>query len=739
MRFVTGLAATLVAASQLVAPGGLARLAHASPVNARVSTEGLDFVRDRMLELVPRRLDLEPLKADMFACEGEDASFELQQGRLDLTVNKLEIKLPQNGVIRVELDLTIGASGKAHFEKLYFCYGRETCDANISLKNARATIDLAPSIDAQGKAKVEIARLDVQLRPADVSIRLSNCPEDEIVNVVVGFVKDYGLQLGVLIATNLAHQKVGPIVEGLVQGFLSYTGDATVVDLQTSFTASLLGIDISTTGLQVRGDLDITSRFPAAACIGNAPPEPTVRPGATPDLGAGTPSHLGLAVNFGLVEDVLYHVWHEGKLCVTPHGLRDDYGIDLDALNELGHILPGFPEGTKFSFEGRVAEPPRVEGNVASAAKLTVHVNKLQAALYANLPSGSTRSLKLEADASVSVSLVMDPRINALALQVDGVKVDRMHVNDNLGLSELGFDFGRIRTLLETTILPEVLGHLGQIPITGPVFGGIEGVPIYVILKELKTTPAYLVVKADLFKAPDNDREPPTTKVVEKPTKIVRPIDAKLLFGGSDAQIPSDLLRYRIVVDGRPLATEPTFVRQIAVGEAGRSHTVHVRAHAVDLAGNEDPTGVSVMVEVDGVPPVVQLKSQLRGTVDTLHPSIAWSATDDRTAPEGLTAQVVVHAIPARSGEGPEVEVMNEQLGAGKTSATLEGLEARKQYRVVLSIRDQAGNEAATTQIFAVSADAASGGCAVGGGAGGAGAGILVLALLVAGRIRRRA
>ncbi len=731
MRLATGLAATLVVA-QL--QGG----ALASPVNARISSGGLEFIRDRVVEMVPRRIDLEPLKVDMFDCSPEPASFELKQGRVDLTINKLEIKLPEAGVLRVELDLTIGASGKAHFEKIYACYGRETCDANVSVRNARALIDVAPSIDSSGKPHVEIRKIDVQLAPDDVSIQLSNCPEDDLVNLIVGFVKDYGLQLGTMIASNLAQQYVGPMVEGLVAGFLSYSGEATVVDLQTSFTASLVGIDLTTSGMQVRGDLDITSKFPAAACVGTAPPEPTVAPGATPDLGAGLNTHIGLAVNFGLIQDVLYHVWHEGMLCITPHGLKDQFGIDLDALNELGHILPGFPEGTRFSFEGKVAEPPRIEGNVASSAKLTVHVNKLEAAIYASLPDGTSKSLKLDVDASVSASVVMDPRINALALQVDGVKVDRMNAVDGLGLGAIGIDFARVKTLLETTILPEVLGQVGQIPITGPVFGGIEGVPIYVILKELKTTPAYLVAKADLFKAPENDREAPTTEIVEKPSRIVRPTEARLLFGGTDKLVPTELLRYRVLVDGVALAQEPTFVRLLQVGEAGKSQTVRVQVHAVDLAGNEDRAGVSATIEVDGVNPVVNMTSQLRGTVDDLSPGLSWTATDDRTSPGALTAQVVVHEVPA--GGGAEVEVMNEQLAAGATEVNLEGLQASKQYRVVLTVRDEAGNEAATTQVFALSADAGGGGCSVGTGdtRGAASAGLLLAAMLLMARLRRR-
>ena len=90
--------------------------------------------------------------------------------------------------------------------------------------------------------------------------------------------------------------------------------------------------------------------------------------------------------------------------------------------------------------------------------------------------------------------------------------------------------------------------------------------------------------------------------------------------------------------------------------------------------------------------------------------------------------------IPARAGQGAEVEVSSESLAAGETSSTLEGLQAGKQYRVVLAVKDQAGNEGGATMIFAVSADASGGGCAVGGRSNG----ILALLLVAFGLVLAR-
>jgi hypothetical protein len=458
--------------------------------------------------------------------------------------------------------------------------------------------------------------------------------------------------------------------------------------------------------------------------------------GPAPDLAAGAASDVAVAVNLGLIQDVLYHAWHEGLLCVTPDTL-ERLGLELDALEHVGDLLPGFPEGTTFSFEAQVREPPRVEGNVATAARLSVHLNRMHAKLIATLPDRSVRILTLDLDASASASMVMDPRINALAMQVDGVKLDRLAVDDQLGLEEMGFDFARVRQLVETAVLPRLLGQLGQVPVTGPVFGGFGGLPIYVIVKELKTTPAYVAVKANLFKAPDDDREAPTTELVDRPSRVVRPADAVLRFGGSDRQVPAELLRYRVSVDGQP-AGEPTFVKVLKVGEEGKSGRVRVEVRAVDLAGNEDRAGQVAEVDVDGVLPQLGLLTQLRGAVDDLSPRLAWTASDDRTAAAKIAARVELSELPARSGQGAEIAVYTRELEPGATEVELDGLGAGKQYRVVLTVKDEAGNQAATALVFAVSADAAGGGCAVGGRGGEGGAATLALVGLVL-ALRRRA
>src|SRR5262249_41499157 len=150
-------------------------------------------------------------------------------------------------------------------------------------------------------------------------------------------------------------------------------------------------------------------------------------------------------------------------------------------------LVPGFPTGTVWSLEANVAQPPKVEGEPANEAKLAIHVEQLGADIIATLPDHTSKTLHLDLGATLTASVVIDPASNALALQIDGATIDSMNVVDGIGLEASGVDIEKLKPMIEQTVLPAVLAGVGQIPITGPIFGA-QG--IYVILKELKTTSA---------------------------------------------------------------------------------------------------------------------------------------------------------------------------------------------------------------------------------------------------------
>jgi hypothetical protein len=715
MRVVRGLAAAILVAFPVAAG--------ASPVNARLTTQGLKFIEDQAKALVPSHLALDPISMNLFDCGSYSASFTQSNTNVNLSLEKLELStLP--GVIRVDVQLSASATGTADFDKIYACYGHETCQDSLSVHSAHAVIDLAASVDSVGKPHFAVQKLDLQLTPDQLEMGISGCDEAGLADALIDVVKKYGLQLGLIVAQGLAEKQIGPLLEQAVSGYLSYSGSVAFVD----FKAQLTGLDISTNGIAVSADLALSPVFPLAACEKSDPGAPGAVPGAAPDMSSGTPTELTMSVNLGVVQSALYLAWHQGLMCITPDTLST-LKVDLSALDQLGDMLPGYPIGTTWALEANVAQPPRVEGEPADEAKLAVHIDQLAADIIATMPDHTSRTLHVDLAATLTASVVLDPASNALALKVDGAKIDSMNVVDGLGLQAAGVDIARVRSLLETNILPTALSGVGQIPITGPVFG-VSG--IYVILRQLKTTPAYLGLKADLFRAPADDKTAPTTQIVQKPNGIVTPANAKLVFGGSDDADPAELLQYHVIVDGQSIL--PTFVKTLQVGTVGKSQLVHVEVHAVDLAGNEDRTGATVDVNVDGVSPTVTLVNPPRGVVDDLSPKLAWSASDDRTQTPQLAAHITVTDMASGA-----TKVDDRDLGAGVASTTIQGLSPGHSYAANIVVTDEAGNQTTVQTVFGVSANASNGGggCAVGGGPGGAISLLLVGLALLAARRRR--
>jgi hypothetical protein len=692
----------------------------AAPVVARISPSGLAFIERQAPSLVPSHMSPDPMSVDLWSCDGGPANIEQANTSVDLSVDDFKLSLPSPGVLRVDVTLSAQASGEARFNKIYACYGQEICQDHITLRSAHAVVDFSASVDGAGKPHVALKNVDLQLDRDNVDMELSGCNPDALLTAVLNGVKDVGLDIGLWAVEQIAKNKVGPMLEQALGNFMSYQGMASIF----AFAARLTGLDLATTGITIGGDLDISSPFPAAACLGTSiPGEPAAAAGPAPDLASGPSSDLAVAVNLGVIQDVLYHVWESGYLCLTP-GSFASFGLDLGPELDNFANMPGIPAGTKFSLDITATRPPVVQAGYADEGTLTLKVVGLGANLRAAYPDQTSGYLHLDADVTATASVAIDPSQNAVAVKIDKVAIDKLTADDKLGLTRYGFDIDRVRRMIEMRVLPKVLGQLGAIPVTGPVFGGI--LDTYVILRGVKTTPSFVAVRADLFRAPAGDVAAPTTAIVSAPTGPVRPADALVKVTGTDALVPTELLKYRAIIDGT--AGEPSFVNTFAVGEDGKTKTYHVLVKAIDLAGNEDPVGAQADVLVDGIAPQLTVTTQLRSVVDTIRPTMAWTATDDTSPAAKIAAKVEIFHEPEHAGgEFEETKIGEQDLAAGTTTVDLDGLEAGKQYRVVLTISDEAKNEASDSFIFTV-AENAGGGCNVGGGAGGAWT--LALALL---------
>ncbi|RMH39507.1 MAG: hypothetical protein D6689_16415 [Deltaproteobacteria bacterium] len=712
-----------------MAAAAAAPAAAAHEVRGAISPAGLDFIAEQVPDYVPARLSPPPITLDLVDCPGSRVVQLTQRDTdIDLAVDDVSIGAVDGGVLRVVIQFDAFAAGEAYVLYPYACFGSATCRDELTILDGRAAIDFAPSVDADGRPQVAVAGVDLWVGEDDVDFALSDCAIDDVVNWVIGAAKGWLLDALVGQLEQVARDQLEPMMQDVVGGFLQFDGTLAIADF--SFAATELSA--GDTGVALRGDVSLSSRFPADACIAADPGAPGPHAGASPDPSAGTPAHVGVAVNLGLVDDVLYQVWRNGLMCLTPEHLAA-LGLDLD-LEAQAALLPGFPPGSDIDIELRMGRPPRVEGRAGGGAVLDLIVEDVDIDITAT-PAGGGEPVALHAraGATAEATLDIDPAINALTLRVDAVDITRLEIDEDYAATT-GLDAAQLVAVAEGVLIPGLLDQLGDQALTGPIFGVAD---YYLILRDVDTTDAYAIAKLDLFRKPAADSIAPDTRIVSAPVGVVRPEDAVVRVGGSDDQIPPELLRYRFSIDGASRA--PTYVAEIAVGEAGVSGTYRVAAAAIDLHDNEDATPAEAIVEVDGVRPRVRLAGDavIELPADATAVDVAWTATDDRTPAEALAPRVELLRVIDPTDLATAEPVGAADLEPGTRSVRLP-VTAGERYRVIVTVRDEVGNAAYASALVRVAGEPGACGCRAGGDPAGAAPVWLALVAVALGRRRRR-
>jgi MYXO-CTERM domain-containing protein len=703
----------------------LAAPAHAHELEGYIAPSGLGFLSEQLPGYLPPHLSPPAMTMEMFTCPlGRVVTFTQRDTEIDLLVDEAELSVPAPGIMRASLKFDVFADGEAYIEYPYACFGSATCSDQLSLLDGRAIIDFTTTVDASGKPRVTVASIELLVDEDDVVFQLSDCAIDDVVNWVIDFGKGWLLDMLVDKLEALAQDQMAPWLEGMVGSFLQFDGTIAIAE----FDFQINGIEARSGGLFVGGDADLFSSFPLDACLGADPGEPQSHAGAAPDPSAGASAHIGLALNLGLVDDMLYQVWREGMTCLTADHLRA-LGLDLD-LEEAASLLPGFPAGSEIDIEMRLAVPPRIEGNASDAAMLTLVADGIEIDLTARTPDGETTRLSVEAGAKATATIGLDPSINALTLQVDAVELTHLAVDEDYA-AETGLDVAQLQTLAESVLIPTLLDEVGDLPVTGPIFGFAD---YYIILREIRTTASHVIAKADLFRAPATDSIAPNTQIVGYPTQVVRPADSLVRATATDDKIPTELLRYRFSIDGVP--QPPTYLTALQVGESSKSGTYRVAVSAIDLHDNEDPSPDTVDVTVDGVRPKLRLETDKIVQLDSAATSVsvAWTATDDLTPPERIAPSVALYRIVDPQEITSAVLIGETDLSPGTSEGSLS-VEQGERYRIVVTVRDEAGNATYTSVIVHVAGEPGGCGCSQTGGDPGSG---LPIALALAALLVRR-
>ncbi|HWM88813.1 MAG TPA: hypothetical protein VNO33_23340 [Kofleriaceae bacterium] len=709
--------------------------AHAQyDVRGYVSTRGLDFIAEQVPSLVPTSIEA-PEISQALAC-----ITATQRGTtVALDVQDFSLTIPEPGRLRLAIALSAEGSGELFIDNAIACFGELTCQDQITVTDARATIDFDVSL-ADGSPSVVFRSVDLQLSEDNIDIQFSGCAVGDIATSVIGFAKQFVFDFLVGKAEEIAVAELGPLVESMLGGLGTFSGAFAGPFGTYEVGASLEQILVEAGGIGIGASIDLSSPAEAAECVAEFDAgEPVTHEGEAMDLSADD-SHVGLALNLGLAEDALYHVWRQGLTCITGDQL-EALGIELP-VDKILAIMPGFPPGTELEMEARLTQPPRVAGAGSSedGVAMAVAVDGVEVILRGLLPDGSEREIQVGVDAEATAAVGVDPSSNALVATPGLVTLKRLEM-DQVSVAETGFDVARLTEVVRDHMMPKLLKEMGTLPVTGPVFRA-GPLPFAVILRGMANNDAYMSVHADLFRVPDEDPGAPETSIIDYPSGVVSPADAVVRVSGTDGLIPTELLQYQVSVGGE--ARAPSYIKSISIGEPGASGTYDVQVAAIDLAGNTDGTPASVQIEVDGIAPEVVVdgdRVRKMGEAEgeaANQTELTWRMSDDRTAPEDLAARIELFAVTDPEDLLATEHVRTIELDRGATSGSIE-VDGGELYRAELYVVDAVGNETVSAILLDATRDEGGcGGCAAGRG-GASGALPLLLALFGAyGLIGRR-
>ena len=694
--------------------------AHAHQLHGYVSQAGLDFISAQVPGLVPKDIYPGPLSKDVACVTATQRDTHLQ-----LEVHDFAITIPEEGRLRLYLNISADGEGELLVDDLYACFGEMTCQDTLYIHDARVTIDFDIMIDG-GKPTAVFQNVDLQLSEDDININFSGCVIGDIAEWVIDFAKEYVTDMLLDKVEEMAQQALGPKVEEMLGGIGAFEGEIQ----STSFSAALQDLFVTQGGIDIGVDIGMTSMYEPAECVREfdaGPPQDVA--GEAPDLGQ-VASQLGLALNFGLVNGALYQVWRQGLTCIDGDSLAA-LGVHLPT-DHIMQLLPGFPPGSTLDMEMRLTAPPRLTATGGNddvdTLDMIAVVEGIELKLIGHLPDGSDKTIEVGMDARATMALGIDPETNAMLATPVGVEMTRMDI-DQVYAAETGLDSARLLQVVHQQMLPKLLAKFGAIPVTGPVFSKGE---YAVILRGVGNNEAFLSLNADLFHIPADDIGAPETSIIEYPSGPVSVENSQVRVSGVDGMIPTELLRYNVSVNGeaRPL----TYVRKFAVGTAGESGTYEVQVSAVDLGGNTDDSPASVQVTVDGIAPVVYLEGERMREMDGGSTELSWTMTDDMTDAALLGARIELYEVKDESDLLSREHVETIELGPGITTATVEIADGAM-YQAEVHVSDAVGNESIATVLL----DSKNGcGCAAGGGSSGATTLLVGLGLLLAFRRRRR-
>lgn len=687
------------------------RPVHAHQIAGFVSQGGLDYLEVVLPALLPPRLQIDRATLSIGCVQ-----LAQRHTTVDLQLSRVRLEIPQTGVLRLRLDGTISGAGKFDVNA---CGLAQRCIDQFALRDAGIVVEFSLGVGEGGRPQVTVRAVEIAAGDRSVEFSLSGCSVEGLSGSLQSGDQT---QLVLEVLELAASQIIGPVIEELLTGLsaieIGFAG--------SRVRAAVESLNVYGTGLGIGLDVDLEGDGAVRGC-GNVrdPGEPGLQKAELPDL-TTTGSHLALGINEGLINDVIYQVWRGGLNCLDRAALAE-LGIELDLIS-VESLLPGFSQ-SGVDLEVRLIRPPTIRSRPGEPASFELSLTQLEVAFSGRGLEEDAVEITVQVDARAEARLTLDEDRNGVTAQVDAVVIERLGFADPDRAAELGLDPARMRHTLQRRLLPGLLARFARAPLTGRVVG-LAG--IYLILRELRTSTGFVIAELDMFRAPPGDRSAPDTFLARQPPSAVNPDEAALLVSGRDPEVPPELLRYRVRVDGA-VASEG-FQGGIKVGRPGRSGRHRVEVAAVDLAGNTDPSPVTLDLVVDGVPPHVVILSDRVAGRPAEEVQVQWQAEDDTTAPEQLATEIELHRL-ADDGHVVSAGLAARIPLAPGTREFAVPIPTGDAYRIEVHTTDRARNR---TVVSVLVPAAPACGCGTGPGGGRAATGGALLALVCALFLGRR-
>ncbi len=673
----------------------------AHPMQMTIPPLGISYVEDQAPRLLPEEIKLGPFT---FTYAGVDT--EMRNTVMNLKMGDVLITILKDDVIRVDTHITGKMDGDVDIAVSSSGILTQSCmqDTLVGGAGVRLITDLRLIVNEDSVPELVFepsvlypTGIGISYNADDIFFALSECVLDDLITYGLGYVKDTILEWIETFIIELATDDIVPMLNDMLLAIFKVEG-------QIDFARFLIALDdakIDGAGLFFDFNMDLYSPYEAAACLDIPGTEPLPKSSALTT--AGNPdAHVMLEVNIGLVEDAIYHVWHSGLLCITDKHIQA-LGIELD-LVPIVSLIPGFPPGTDYELDIRLAEPVEVAGVPGENANLELVIPNLTLEIIGHLPSGETKVVEISTGATASATLELESLSNSLAVRVNSFEIDALEITETVGL-----DAQRLREVLADYLIGPGLEELGTVSLVSPVFG-FGG--YYLLPHSLSTSPSQVSLAMNIFKAPDDDFGAPTIFVASKPEGSVRPSEATIVFAASDSEMENvalfddlytladvqRLIRYKLTINGESFL--PSHKRSITIGEQGKTGNYDISATALDLAGNES-SELHLRLWVDGILPRARLLSEglVHGT-DKDELEINWSMSDDSTSTASLLPKLEVYRFEDPS-DATSAEIIDQAfLERGSTSYAM--VSKPGVYKWNITIYDEAGNTDSISAIYSV-------------------------------------